>query len=83
MSKTNFQRATNLFWRWYNRMPHIIPDSRKATLIANIEDAIDKAERRGARKACPCREPESVNNYTISIDGQTVGVVDVVDGRLK
>jgi len=46
MGKTNWERATTVFWRWYNTMGPVIPDSRKAELILGIERALNKADAR-------------------------------------
>ena len=46
MGKTNWERATTVFWRWYNTMGLVIPDSRKAELILGIERALNKADAR-------------------------------------
>ena len=52
MKKTNRFRAVTLLENWV-----IIPHTNEAN-IRNIAAALDKAERRGARKACQCCKPQ-------------------------
>ena len=62
MSKTNRERALDILVA-HSRQADFIGNDQYATVNCigiqrEIRTALDKAERRGARKACPCCKPQ-------------------------